>query len=410
MNFYRSLATIAGLLCAFGAQAHEPAVNRYRVNELPIPDSLMAGCLSGYAAGASITRINDFGIVNATSLCYTTVDPATVTLQYLNRTFVAAPWFGAAELPLTSPGFSYSYGINDRGEMFGYEGPETGGFYAARWTVGGGHERIFFDPACDTIQFQAGVDGNGRYTVGWGLRGDSRLPPPVDQLCIRMRWVIRNAAGVESLGPLDGTPAGINAFDVAAGTSDRSAIRYDVPSGQIRVLHAADFAHSVEVSDINDLGEVVGRITLNQVPDTANTCDPGVAVHWDRNGSEHVLPHLPGAVSSHAWSAGYDGETVGDSGAGQYCGFTDNSGERAVLWQGGRAFDLNTLIPRPAGITLTYAYGVNRRGQITAGGYVNAEPLTSCPSVEFDPVTGQNSIITVACHNQHMFVLTPVGR
>jgi hypothetical protein len=53
---------------------------------------------------------------------------------------------------------------------------------------------------------------------------------------------------------------------------------------------------------------------------------------------------------------------------------------------------------------------VNLRGQITAGGYVNAEPLTLCPNVEFDPVTGTNTVTTVACHNQHMFVLTPLGR
>ena len=410
MNFHRSLATIAGLLCAFSAHAQGPAVSRYRVVELPIPDSLKAGCLTDYSAGASITRINDLGIVNAYSNCYTAVDPAAGVLQFKSRTFVAAPWFGAVELPLSGPGFSYSYNINNRGEAFGYEGPETGGFYAVKWSLGGGHERIFFDPACENIQFQAAVDGNGRYTVGWALRGDPSLPPPVDQLCIRTRWVIRNAAGVETSGPLDGSPSAINAHDVAVGTVARSAVRYHVPTGQSVVLHAADPAHSVDATDINDLGEVAGRITVNAQPDFYNQCDPGVAVRWERDGRETVLPHLPGAVASHAFGVGYDGETVGDSGAGQYCAFTDNSGERAVLWKAGRVFDLNTLIPRVAGITLTYAYAVNRRGQITAGGYVNAEPLTRCPSSQFDPATGTSTIVTVPCHNQHMFLLTPVGR
>jgi uncharacterized membrane protein len=134
-----------------------------------------------------------------------------------------------------------------------------------------------------------------------------------------------------------------------------------------------------------------------------------VAVRWERDGRERVLPHLPGAVSSHAFGVGYDGETVGDSGAGQYCSYTDNSGERAVLWLGGRAFDLNTLIPRSAGITLTYAYSVNRRGQITASGYDNDEPLTLCPIVQYDS-NGGSSLVAVACHNTRMFVLTPVGR
>jgi len=408
----RLVGAFAALLCSAAAAAHGPAVSRYRVNELPVPDSLSAACLSAYSRGASITRINDFGVVNASSFCYTTVDTVNPMILSTGAIFVAALWFGAVELPRTNPGYSYSYTINNRGELFGYESgtPEGGGLFATKWTLAGGHERIFFDPACGTIQFQAAVDGNGRYTVGWALRGDPSLPPPVDELCIKMRWVIRDATGVETSGPLGGSPAAINIQNVAVGTVDRSGVRYHVPSGQLTVLHAADSAHSVDPTDINDLGEVAGRITQNAQPDVFNACDPSVAVRWERDGHERVLPHLPGAVSSHAFGVGYDGETVGDSGAGAYCSYTDNSGERAALWEGGRAFDLNTLIPRAAGITLTYAYAVNRRGQITAGGYVNDEPMTLCPSYQYDSNNGTVSVVTVACHNTHMFVLTPVGR
>ena len=408
----RLLAVFAALLCSTAAVAHGPAVSRYRVNELPIPDSLTAGCLAAYSKGASITRINDFGVVNASSFCYATVDTVNPMIVSTSATFVAAPWFGAVELPRSGPVASYSYTINNRGELFGYEfgTPEGGGIFATKWTLAGGRERIFIDPTCDTFQWSAAVDGNGRYTVGWASRRDPSLPPPVDQLCIRTSWVIRNAAGVESTGPLGGAPAAINVHDVAVGTVDRSGVRYHVPTGQLTVLHAADSAHSVDPTDINDLGEVSGRITQNAEPNFFNACDPSVAVRWERDGRERVLPHLPGAVSSHAFGVGYDGETVGDSGAGAYCSYTDNSGERAVLWEGGRAFDLNTLIPRAAGITLTYAYAVNRRGQITAGGFVNDEPLTECPSYQYDTVNCTVSVVTVPCHNTHMFVLTPVGR
>lgn len=413
MKLHRSLTMFAGFLCAFGAQAHEPGVGRYRVNELPVPDALEVSCLSGYRAGASITRINDFGVVNATFNCIAAFDAAASIVQYQSATFVSAPWFGSVELPRSGPVASFSYTINNRGEVFGYEfgTPDGGGIFATKWSLAGGRERIFVDAACDdTLQFQAAVDGNGRYTVGWALRGDPSLPPPVDQLCIKTRWVIRDAAGAEFSGPLGGSPSAINAFDVAVGNADRSAIRYHVPTGQMRVLHTADTAHSVDAADINDLGEVAGRIVTNVQPDFYNPCDPGVAVRWERDGRERVLPHLPGAVSSHAFGVGYDGETVGDSGAGQYCDFTDNSQERAVLWKGGRAHDLNTLIPRSAGITLTYAYAVNRRGQITAGGFVDNEPLVLCPISQFDPNTGTSSLTAVPCHNMHMFVLTPVGR
>jgi uncharacterized membrane protein len=156
---------------------------------------------------------------------------------------------------------------------------------------------------------------------------------------------------------------------------------------------------------------VAGRLSLSiSAPGSSPQCDPGVALRWDRDGRELALPHLPGAVSSHAFGIGYDGETVGDSGAGNYCPYTDNREERAVLWLDGRAFDLNTLIPRSAGITLTHALSVNRRGQITAGGFDNDETLTQCPTSKFDPATGSLTYTVVPCHNTRMYVLTPVGR
>ena len=77
------------------------------------------------------------------------------------------------------------------------------------------------------------MDGNARYTVGWGLRGDPSFPPPIDQLCFNTRWVIRTAAGVETNGPLGGSPTAINAFDVAVGTVESLG-------GPISRAHRAD--------------------------------------------------------------------------------------------------------------------------------------------------------------------------
>lgn len=401
-----------GLVLAAGTQAHGPAVSRYRVSELPVPNSLRAGCLEGYVASGGIQRINDFGVANANFRCYTQADPSTGTFQARDAAFVAAPWFGALELsPPAVPGFSFGSTINNRGEIFGFETVE-GGFSGVRWTLGGGHERLFFDPACGSLQIGGASDGNGRYIVGWGWRGDTRLPPPLDTLCLRTTWLIRSPDGVETPGPLDGQPASINVFNVAVGTSDGSAIHYHVPTGQVRVLHAADATHTAQANDINDLGEVAGRISENTgSPDPGSQCGgPGVAVRWDRDGREHALPHLPGGVSSHAFGVGYHGETVGASNVTESCENTENNGRRAVLWFDGRAFDLNTLIPKSAGITLIYALSVNRRGQISAGGFDNDEPLTQCPSVQLDPVTGTVTYTVAPCRNTRMYVLTPVGR
>lgn len=405
MLMRRSLAVLAVSLFLSVTHAHD-APARYLVTELRAPAALTANCQQGFLAGAYATRVNDFGVMNGVYNCFTAVDIPTNTVQQQGATFVASPWFRSRELPRSNGGSSYSYHLNNRGEIFGYEtGPaETGGLFATRWTIGGGHERLFYDPSCEGIQFQSATDGNGRYIVGWALRGDPSLPPPVDQLCIKTRWVIRNAAGVESSGPLGGTPTALNSHDVAVGTVDSSAVRYHVPTGQLTVLHAATATESLEANDINDLGDVVGRILTNSSPYGYNQCDRGVALRWDRQGREQVLPHLPGAVSSRAYGVGYRGEAVGDSGAGIYCGWTDNSSERAVLWKNGRVYDLNSLIPRNAGITLTYAFSVNRLGQISAGGYSNKEPLGLCPVIE-----NGNAISTVPCRNQHMYLLTPLG-
>ena len=81
---------------------------------------------------------------------------------------------------------------------------------------------------------------------------------------------------------------------------------------------------------------------------------------------------------------------------------------RATLWKDGRAFDLNTLIAKSAGVTLTHALSINRRGQISATGFDNDEPPTRCPRAEF--VDGALVYTVVPCHNPRMYVLTPTGR
>ena len=150
MNRLRLLAAAAALLAAMVAQAQVSAVSRYRVEQLPIPGTVLAGCVPGYASGASIARINDFGVVNGTHNCFSVVDPVVAQLAYQSISFVAAPRFGAVELPRSGTVASYSYGINNRGELFGYEfgTPEGGGFFATKWSLAGGRERKIGRASC----------------------------------------------------------------------------------------------------------------------------------------------------------------------------------------------------------------------------------------------------------------------
>src|SRR5687767_13388524 len=134
-NLLRPSILLCGLMLTIGAQAHGPAVSRYRVNELAFPDSLRAGCLPDYQIGASIQDINDFAVVNGNFNCYTQADPATSTFQSRNAAFVASAWFGAVELPRPAePGFAVSAALNNRGEIFGFE-IDGNIMSAARWTL-----------------------------------------------------------------------------------------------------------------------------------------------------------------------------------------------------------------------------------------------------------------------------------
>jgi hypothetical protein len=406
MKHLRAVLTTGTLLVGFTLQALGATPARYRVDELAAPSGLRQDCLAGFMAGSGASALNDLGIVVAGFSCFTALDFDAPLVQQKSAPFIAASWFGARALPLTGPACcSWASAINNFGSAFGAENMDTGGFAGAIWTLGGGHAKVFDDESCESIRFSAATGGNGRYTIGWGFRTDPSLPIPFDTLCLTTRWLFHSASGVETPGPLFGTPTAINAFDVAVGTLNRGAVTYHVPTGRTQLLHAADDAHSVNTSDINDLGEATGWIAQDSQPGVSNTCDPGSAVRWSRTGVERALPNLPGTVSSRAWSVGYDGETVGQSGQGEYCTDADLSGERAVMWVGTRVIDLNTLIPPSAGITLTVAASVNRLGQIAASGYYTNEPLSACPQYVYGE-TG--AVLTpTPCHRTRVFLLTP---
>jgi hypothetical protein len=274
--------------------------------------------------------------------------------------------------------------------------------YGVRWSVSGGFERLFDEPSCEGLNIASAVAGNARYVVGWGLRSSPDFPT----LCVISRWLIRDAAGVVTLGPLNGSAYDINGFDLAVGTVDNAAVRMHVPSGQIRVLHGStDSTNGAIPKDINDLGESAGY-SFNY-PSGDAICARGMALRWDRAGNERVLPHLPGAVSSRAAAAGYDDDAVGDSGPGDYCSFNDNANERATLWRGARAIDLNDTIPRGLRITLVSASSINRHGQILATGFRNSDPLLECPRFVFDPETFMNRVESQPCPRLRVYLLTP---
>ena len=403
-------AATATLACV-SAFADGPGRPRYRVEEVRPPSSLPAPCLSEYGNFVG-GGINDFGIVAGNYNCTSQVDPATGTYATVGGPFVWSSWFGTVPLPDSDPTTSGSFAttINNRNEVFGSDVGST--FVGVKWSLSGGFETIFPNqPECDVIKLDIAIAGNGRYAVGTGFRASPDLPIP--GLCLSPSWITRTPSGTVVTDLLNAGPSDINVFNSGVGVwQQNTAIRFNVVTKELRVLRTGDEAHQAVATDINDLGEVSGNLTtIDPTGGAPGGCPTlsAIALRWDRNDRESVLPRLPGTTSTRAWNVGTDGETVGESGPGEYCWPQSASNEQAVLWRGGKVFNLNDAIPSHLGVTLASATTINRRGQITAWGYRNADPLVTCPRFEFVFETGEYIDVSQPCRKQRLFVLTPVG-
>ena len=96
------------------------------------------------------------------------------------------------------------------------------------------------------------------------------------------------------------------------------------------------------------------------------------AVLW-KNGKSHDLGVLPGYKHSLAFSINSKSQIVGcltnDLNKGCICDF--NVCSHGFLWENGRIFDLNKLVPRGSAIKLMLPLNINDLGEIATWGFVN---------------------------------------
>lgn len=108
-----------------------------------------------------------------------------------------------------------------------------------------------------------------------------------------------------------------------------------------------------EANWMNDAGEVVGYGYF-----------PGDQVRhafsW-RHGVKTDLGPPPGDICTNAFGINSEGQVVGTSGVCQ-------GAVHAVLWENGRAIDLNTVIRANSNLQLVYALSINDRGEIAGLG------------------------------------------
>ena len=152
---------------------------------------------------------------------------------------------------------------------------------------------------------------------------------------------------------------------------------YDSKTRKFSMLPLPPGCLNAEVNGINDHGQMTGY-TWRQGGYS------GQAVLWNA-GQPALLQTVPGRDSSEGLGINTQGEVVGSAGsepnaAGQFVNshnirlsllvplFRRQWEDHAVIFQQGKAEDLNALIPEDADWTLTEANSINDRGQIVGEG------------------------------------------
>jgi uncharacterized membrane protein len=219
--------------------------------------------------------------------------------------------------------------------------------------------------------------------------------------------VLKLASGEEFAGPISGRGYQLNNNRVAVGQSSNRAIRWSPTSGEVPLYEDPTFQSSAIAWSINDRDEAVGHITQFD-----QGCISGqTAAFWAADGQQTLLNPLRGDAHTWAYAINNRSGVVGYSySEAQGCDEPDVAQFRAVIWEGGRAVNLNSLVPQrfTREFKLSIAAAINDRGQILARGVRRGEPKMPCPRIDFDPVTGENFYNdSIVCQNVYAFLLTP---
>lgn len=159
---------------------------------------------------------------------------------------------------------------------------------------------------------------------------------------------VTQASGINDSGQVVGSSFNDNSERRAFRTAPNSAI--NPATDNLGTLGGT----SSRASAINNLGQVVGTSTISNGQERAFRTAP--------NSPITVADDLGtlGGIFSGANDINNLGQVVGNS-------TIANGEQRAFLFDEGKMFDLNDLIPTNSGFTLNYANGINDRGQIVAG-------------------------------------------
>jgi probable HAF family extracellular repeat protein len=177
--------------------------------------------------------------------------------------------------------------------------------------------------------------------------------------------------GMIDLGTLGGTfgfPVGLNDRGQVIGLSnlagDKTADPFLWDGQKLTDMFTAGSGGSFLFANaIDNSGEVIGAAAFSNHPFDAATWKQGVVGD---------LGALPGDCFSQAFVMNSQGQIVGNSAT------CDGKTIRAALWEDGRVFDLNTLIPRNSSLLLLESNAINDRGEIAGNGFPHGCTDFSC--------------------------------
>jgi probable HAF family extracellular repeat protein len=164
---------------------------------------------------------------------------------------------------------------------------------------------------------------------------------------------------LSTLGGANSTAVGINASGQVVGYSDLSP-------GSFGPTHAFLYSGG-KMTDLGSLGGSLSYATginaSGQVVGYSSLPGPSFV--------EHAFLYSGGKMTDLGTLNGPGGysRATAINASGQVVGMTEAGGhEHAFLYSGGTMHDLNWLLPAGSGLTLTYAFGINDKGQIVAWG------------------------------------------
>jgi probable HAF family extracellular repeat protein len=177
--------------------------------------------------------------------------------------------------------------------------------------------------------------------------------------------------GMIDLGTLGGTfgfPVGLNDRGQAIGLSNVAGDQSADPflwDGEklIDMFTAGNGGNFLFANAIDNTGEVIGAAAFSN--------HPFDAAIW-RNGVVSDLGALPGDCFSQAFVMNSRGQIVGNSAT------CDGKTIRAALWEAGKVFDLNALIPHNSSLLLVESNAINDRGEIAGNGFPHGCTDFSC--------------------------------